>query len=240
MEMKKESNVLMWVLLILLPPIGIIYMWLTKKTFSTKKKGILTVVFVIWFAFCMTVGGDNNTEATSALESAESNKEEAKDSSAPPIAKNTEEIVKTEEITSEAATKTTESKEVPAMSEDDFKSSCQAFNYKTIARNPDDYIGQNFVADVKIFQTANGRWYSDYDVYYKAYTNDEYDLWLGDFLYIIDCQDKSSDSYLKVLDDDIVRVYGTFNGMTESKNSLSGTTNDEVSLDMYYCELISE
>ena len=129
---------------------------------------------------------------------------------------------------------------IPEMSEEEFKASCQEFNYKTIARNPDDYIGQNFVVDVSISQTINGEWYSGYDVYYKAYTNDEYDLWMGDFLYIIDCQNKDSESYLKVLEDDIIRVYGTFNGMTESKNSLTGTTNEEVALDMYYCELISE
>lgn len=128
----------------------------------------------------------------------------------------------------------------PTMSREDFIASCQEFNYKTIARNPDDYIGQNFVVDVQIFETANGKWYTGYDTYYKAYTNDEYDLWMGDFLYIIDCQDKDSETHVKVLDDDIIRVYGTFNGMLESQNSITGTTNDEVALNMHYCELLSE
>ena len=130
--------------------------------------------------------------------------------------------------------------EEPVIPEDDFKASCQQFNYKTIARNPDDYIGQNFVVDVKISQKVNGKWYSDYDIYYKAYTNDKYDMWLGDFLYIIDRQDKDADNYLNVLEDDIIRVYGTFNGMSESTNVLTGTTSSDVSLDMKYCELISE
>ena len=145
---------------------------------------------------------------------------------------------------SEESTENTEEEaitpEEPVISEDDFKASCQQFNYKTIARNPDDYIGQNFVVDVKISQKVNGKWYSDYDIYYKAYTNDKYDMWLGDFLYIIDRQDKDADNYLNVLEDDIIRVYGTFNGMSESKNVLTGTTSNDVSLDMKYCELISE
>ena len=128
----------------------------------------------------------------------------------------------------------------PAMSKEDFVASCQEFNYKTIARNPDEYIGQNFAVDVQIYETAKGKWYTGYDTYYKAYTNDEYDLWMGDFIYIIDCQDKDSETRIKVLDNDIIRVYGTFNGMLESQNSLTGTTNDEVALDMHYCELLSE
>lgn len=124
--------------------------------------------------------------------------------------------------------------------EDEFKNSCKEFNYKQIARNPDDYKGQNFVVDVKVSQSINGKWYSKYDTYYKVYTNDEYDWWMGDFLYIIDMRDKKSEDYTRILEDDIIRVYGTFNGLTETKNSLTGSKSDDVSLDMYYCELLEE
>lgn len=124
--------------------------------------------------------------------------------------------------------------------EDDFKNSCNEFNYKQIARNPDDYKGQNFVVDVKVSQSVNGKWYSKYDTYYKVYTNDEYDWWMGDFLYVVDMRDEKSESYVRILEDDIIRVYGTFNGLVESKNSLTGSKSDDVSLDMYYCELLEE
>ena len=153
---------------------------------------------------------------------------------------NVEELPEASEELPENSVEETIVPEEPVISEDDFKASCQQFSYKTIARNPDDYIGQNFVVDVKVSQKINGKWYSDYDTYYKAYTNDKYDMWLGDFLYIIDRQDKDADSYLNVLEDDIIRVYGTFNGMSESKNVLTGTTSNDISLDMKYCELISE
>ena len=54
---KKKRNVLMWMLLILLTPIGIIYMWVAKKEMGGKKKGILTAVFAVWFIFALTIGG---------------------------------------------------------------------------------------------------------------------------------------------------------------------------------------
>lgn len=58
----------------------------------------------------------------------------------------------TSEESPENSVKETFVPEEPVISEDDFKSSCQQFSYKTIARNPDDYIGQNFVVDVKVSQ----------------------------------------------------------------------------------------
>lgn len=223
--------------------LGIIDLVKKDKEHKHTLSIVAIIIAVIWIVLSLIFGGSSNSSPT-------------KDEATPVVIEQTTESdltttsSETETTTSEEATQATtennttettiETETVPQISEEEFKASCQPFNYKTIARNPDDYIGQNFVVDVKIFQTTNGKWYSDYDVYYKAYTNDDYDLWMGDFLYIIDRQNENSESYLKVLDDDIIRVYGTFNGMTESSNALTGTTNDEVSLDMYYCELISE
>lgn len=135
----------------------------------------------------------------------------------------------------------------PQMNESDFKSSCQEFNYKTIARNPDAYIGQNFKVNVKIFSTANGGLFAGYDKYYKAFTkmelDSEYfteDYYMGDMIFIIDEQDKNSPSYLKVLDDDIITAYCTFEGMVSTKNALTNTNSEEIALHMYFADLISE
>ena len=56
--MNKESlkTVLMWIFLVLIPPIGIVYMWVTRKDYSNKKKGILTVVFLVWLVILVLVG----------------------------------------------------------------------------------------------------------------------------------------------------------------------------------------
>lgn len=212
------------------------------KPVKEKKKGsclkTLLIAIAVFILFCSLVGSCGNDDKEE--NSSESTIQESDDNNDANSAETEPDYVAASENVDSATDELDVQDSTPAMSKEDFIASCQEFNYKTIARNPDEYTGQNFVVDVKIFQTANGKWYTEYDTYYKAYTNDEYDLWMGDFLYIIDCQDKDSDSYIKVLDDDIIRVYGTFNGMRESKNSISGTTNDEVSLDMYYCELLSE
>lgn len=60
----KNNSWLLWVLLIFLPPVGIIYMWITKKEFTSQKKGILSVIFTIWFIWIIVTGG-NNTEDVS-------------------------------------------------------------------------------------------------------------------------------------------------------------------------------
>lgn len=227
--------------------LGIIDLVKKDKVHKHTLSIVAIIVAAVWIVLSMALGGSgdssssNNSESTVVEQKHESDTDTDISTSTELLANDSEESspAALDDNTAEASSET-ESESVPEISEEDFKASCQPFDYKTIARNPDDYIGQNFVVDVKIFQTANGKWYSDYDVYYKAYTNDEYDLWMGDFLYVIDCQNKDSESYLKVLDDDIIRVYGTFNGMTESSNALTGTTNEEIALDMYYCELISE
>lgn len=207
-----------------------------KNNKPEKKKGSCLKSIGIFFGAIILLGVIGNIIGGSKNNNSEKETTESTIETEESVTEIKESDVKTEEVIGESE----ESIEIPEISEEDFKASCQEFNYKTIARNPDDYVGQNFVVDVKILQVVNGKWYSDYDVYYKAYTNDEYNMWMGDFLYIIDKQDKESESHVNVLEDDIIRVYGTFSGMSESKNALTGTTSNDVSIDMKYCELINE
>lgn len=58
-EAKKKSNWLLWVLLVVFPPIGIPYMWIAKKEFSSSKKKILSAVSAIWFVIVMVFGGQD-------------------------------------------------------------------------------------------------------------------------------------------------------------------------------------
>ena len=81
---KKKRNVLMWVLLILLPPIGIIYMWVAKKEMPGKKKGILTAVFAVWLIFVLAIGGGGEpTDSKTAATIKTPQKEESKETAAP-------------------------------------------------------------------------------------------------------------------------------------------------------------
>ncbi|MDE5779167.1 MAG: hypothetical protein K2I10_11765 [Lachnospiraceae bacterium] len=59
----------MWVLLVFLPPIGIIFMWATKKEMTTGKKVIFTIIGLIWWLIVMAVksaDSDGGTTETNA------------------------------------------------------------------------------------------------------------------------------------------------------------------------------
>ncbi len=123
-------------------------------------------------------------------------------------------------------------------SEKDFKKSCQKFNYKKIARNPDDYIGQNFKVTVQIYSISEGGLFTQ--AYMKAYTDDGSGTYFDNMIYIFDDQDESSDSYVHVLEDDVITVYGTFEGMEDSTNFLNGEKSKDIALHMKYAKLVKE
>lgn len=60
--MGKERNILMWILLVFLPPIGIVYMWIRKKNLPQKKKVIYTVIFAIWTVYVIAVNASGGSE----------------------------------------------------------------------------------------------------------------------------------------------------------------------------------
>ena len=122
--------------------------------------------------------------------------------------------------------------------EKEFKKSCQKFNYKKIARNPDDYIGQNFKVTVQIYSISEGGLFTQ--AYMKAYTDDGSGTYFDNMIYIFDDQDKNSDSYVHVLEDDVITVYGTFEGMEDSTNFLNGDKSKDIALHMKYVKLIME
>lgn len=61
MKQNNKSNWLLWVLLIFLPPFGILYMWIAKNEMDQKKKKTLSIVFAVWFLLCVVIGSNNET-----------------------------------------------------------------------------------------------------------------------------------------------------------------------------------
>ena len=59
-------------------------------------------------------------------------------------------------------------------------------------------------------------------------------------IYVFDEQDENSPDYVNVLENDIITVYGTFEGMEETKNVLNGEKSKDVALHMKYAKLVSE
>ena len=132
-----------------------------------------------------------------------------------------------------------EAEQEQQISEENFKESCQEFNYNTIARNPDEHIGENYTVTVEISQViSETSWFSDYDKYYKAWTDDGSGYYYDHLIYLMDYMEE--ENKVNLLEGDIVKVYGTFNGMAQTENALNNTKGEEIKLDIYYVELISE
>ena len=112
MNKSKDKKWLLWVLLIFLPPIGIVYMWVTKKDFTQKTKIILSVVFSLWFIIALASGNDNNTTNQQSVANKVSTKEQStssiKDKTTSAAKENQSTITKTENVTEIQETTSTE------------------------------------------------------------------------------------------------------------------------------------
>lgn len=93
MKENNKSNLLLWGLLIFLPPFGILYIWIAKKEISQQKKKKLSIIFSVWFIFCMVFGRISTLESQQPDSIANTNNQQNSSSenssvSAPPILTN--------------------------------------------------------------------------------------------------------------------------------------------------------
>lgn len=88
----------------------------------------------------------------------------------------------------------------------DFKNSCGSYSYKEIARNPDSYTGKSAKFTGQVIQVIN----DGNEVALRVnVTKGEYGLW-DDTMYIVYSYPDSSSP--KILEDDIITMYGTLAG----------------------------
>lgn len=124
--------------------------------------------------------------------------------------------------------------EEPEISREDFIASCEEIDYKTFARNPDDYIGNHIKLTVKISQIIQGGIF-DSGEYYRVYADDEYGFWAGDEYLISDGRIEKD---IKILQDDIIEVYGKFSGTRTMERALTKTKEDVLCVEAIYIELV--
>ncbi|WP_026493082.1 zinc ribbon domain-containing protein [Butyrivibrio sp. XPD2002] len=171
---------------------------------------------------------------------------------------NEEQVAESEENTESVENESIS--EEPTMTKDEFIASCAELNYKDIAREPEKYVGQNFYFTCYVNDVREGGLLSGYQKYFVTYAFDmdkaqkavndgwaddiqeaKYYGWDADIcVWIMDNRDESDPDYIKVLNNDIITVYGTFTGMTETKNSLTNEKGEQVSLDVKYVDLLAQ
>ena len=116
------------------------------------------------------------------------------------------------------------------MSEDDYKSACVEPDYKEFLRYPDKYKGTKVRIKVQIKQTINGNWRAQDD-------SDGYGWYMGDEYYL---SDKRGSDAVKILEDDILIVYGDFSGLKEITRSLTGVQDEVPRINVRYADIVED
>lgn len=125
----------------------------------------------------------------------------------------------------------------PEEIEEEYKESCQEFKYKDVLRNPDDYIGERIKITVEISTVFNEDWLTPTRYYFTyAETEPGSGYYWGDMYAIFDTR---VDDSLKLLEDDIIVVYGEISSPQETE-SLIVNSEEVFCIDMKYVELIGE
>lgn len=126
---------------------------------------------------------------------------------------------------------------VPEISEDDYKAECQTVDYKELCRYPEKYEGTKIVVKVKVSQIIDAN-FSGSEKAWRTYTdNSGYGFYADDEYYMLD---KRGGDAVKILDDDIINVYGEFTGLEKITRALTSTTDELPRIEVKYADLVDE
>ncbi|MCR5801403.1 MAG: hypothetical protein K6G57_03625 [Lachnospiraceae bacterium] len=237
--------------------IGVAIYDLVKDKAKEYKHTLSVAALIIGAIVVLALGSPSRTDRSSSTDTPVATQTSSSDSK---NASNVSSNNSGKSSEKEESKKDPEPSPAPTVSKDEFISSCTELNYKAIARNPDDYVGQNFCFTCYVSSAREGGFLSGYQKYFVTYgfdmekaqesVNEGWAESLADAKYmgmdydvcvwLLDNRNEKDSDYVKILEDDIITVYGTFTGMTETQNSLTKETGEIVSLDIKYVELIEE
>ena len=233
--------------------LGILDLRKDKQKYFKHGFSVAAIVIgtVMLFSSCSSMlggsGGSNSSNSSAAVEETT----EASTTEAPT----------TEAPTTEAPTTEAPTTEAPRMTKEEFMYSCLNLNdiYKSVAREPSKYKGQNFEFTCYVTSSRESGFLSGSQ---KYFVTEGYDLnkaqdainsgWAKNYsdamafatdfnmsVWLMDNRNENDSSYIKILESDVITVYGTFEGMTETKNNFTGEKGEVVSLDIKYVDIIS-
>lgn len=123
---------------------------------------------------------------------------------------------------------------VPEVGEDNYKAECQTVDYKELCRYPEKYEGTKIVVKVKVPQIIDAN-FSGSEKAWRTYTdNSGYGFYADDEYYMLD---KRGGDAVKILDDDIIVVYGEFTGLEKITRALTSTTDELPRIEVKYADL---
>lgn len=113
-----------------------------------------------------------------------------------------------------------------------FINSCKEYPYKKVLRNPKNFIGKKIKIKCQISQISKEGFFSK--GFLRCYSYSGYGLYADDE-YIV--YDKRISSSPKLLDEDIITVYGIIKEPEEMTRALTGTSDEVFTIEMKYVKL---
>lgn len=192
----------------------------TKQQKQFYKKWWFWVIIVIVVIIAASASGEgeesnNNSSASSPTQSTSS------------------EITSSSVSSKEESSKESVSSTPKEPSKKEYKKSCKKVSYKSIARNPAKYIGENIYFKGKVMQVSESSW-SKTTTYLIQVTKGEYDIW-DDITYVTYTVKDGED---KILEDDIVKFYGECKG-DYSYTTVLGASSTVPKIEAKYIEIVS-
>lgn len=136
-----------------------------------------------------------------------------------------------EKKTSSASTSTVE------LSEDEYKAKCAEVDYKDLCRYPERYSHKKIKVKAKIQQVMNASLFNSSKTYRVQTDTSGYGWYLDDEYFVTD---KRTSGSVKLLEDDVIFIYGEFSGMEKVTRALTWTTDEVPGIQMKYAELVKE
>lgn len=184
---------------------------------------IALIVLIILYAIGSSDSSSNTASSTST--SASSTKAEVSNSSSS--------VTVSSSVESDSST--SEIPSTPTLSEDEYRAECETVKYKDLCRYPDQYAGKKITITGKVQQIMDANWLSSDKAWRVQTDNDGYGYYLDDEYYAID---KRPSDAIKVLQDDIVVIYGEFTGMTNVTRALTNTTDEIPCINVAYVDIV--
>lgn len=110
-------------------------------------------------------------------------------------------------------------------------------DYKELCRYPEKYEGTKIVVKVKVSQIIDAN-FSGSEKAWRTYTdNSGYGFYADDEYYMLD---KRGGDAVKILEDDIITVYGEFTGLEKITRALTSATDELPRIEVKYADLVDE
>ena len=138
-----------------------------------------------------------------------------------------------------AAKKKTSSKSTSTveLSEDEYKAKCVEVDYKDLCRYPERYSHKKIKVKAKIQQVMDASLLNSSKTYRVQTDTSGYGWYLDDEYFVTD---KRTSGSVKLLEDDVIVIYGEFSGMEKVTRALTWTTDEVPGIQMKYAELVKE